>query len=169
MKWPVGLLLALVCAGCAANRLTISDAFPPGSMADPWVLQGEVWTGSFDEAAPALGDDTEKWREYGPTRAWLAIYCHETEPQRCLKVRCFAFPAAENAREAFDEFRPFDAKPFQCGDGGCWTEVGVLFHWGRLVFDIFGGDASWGSQVESSMLAVFIAQRMPAGAPDNPQ
>ena len=169
MRWPLGLLLTLLCAGCAANRLAIRDSFPPGSMAAPWVLQGEVWTGSFDDAAPALGDDANTWRKLGPTRAWLAVYCHETEPQRCLKVRCLAFPVADDARQAFDEFRPFDAKPFQCGDAGCWTEFGVLFQWGRLVFDIFGGDASWGSQVESSMLAVFIAKRMPAGAPDNPQ
>lgn len=164
-----GLLLSLLCAGCAANRPAVRDSFLPGSMAAPWLLRDEVWTGSFDEAAPALGDDADTWRKFGPTHAWLAVYCHETRPQRCLKVRGLAFPTADEARQAFEEFRPLDAKPFQCGDIGCWTQVGVLFQWGRLVFDIFGGDASWGSQAESSMLAVFIARRMPAGAPDNPQ
>lgn len=169
MRWALGLLLTGLCAGCAADRFSVREAFPPGSVATPWVLQNDVWVGTFDEATSALGDDAEVWRDFGPTRVWLAIYCHENEPQRCLKVRCLAFASDADARRAFDAFRPLDAKPIRYGDVGCWTEFGVLYQWGCLVFDIFGGDASWGSQVQSTMLAALIAKRMPPAAPGHPQ
>lgn len=169
MTWRLGLLLLPLCAGCAGTRLSVLDAFPPGSVATPWILRDAVWTGSFDEAAPALGDDAELWRNSGATRVWLAVYCHETNPERCLTVRCFAFESPSTARRAYDVFAPITAKPFQAGDVGCWTEIGVLFQWGRLVFDVFGGSASWESQVQSTYLVALIGKRMPAGAPDNPQ
>jgi len=37
------------------------------------------------------------------------------------------------------------------------------------VVEIFGRDASWASQVQSAMLATFIAKRMPPGLSDNPR
>ncbi len=137
-------------------------------MAAPWVLQDKVWVGSFEEAAPALGDDATLWREREPKRAWLAVYCHEEAPERCLKVRCLSFGSTGSAQRAFEAWRLVGAKPFKYGDAGCWTEIGVLFRWGRLVFEIFGTDASWGSELQSAMLATLIAKRMPAGLPENP-
>jgi hypothetical protein len=147
----------------------MTSAFPPAHLASPWVLQDEVWTGTFDEAVPALGDDAEGWRRFGPTRTWLAIYRHEDHPERCLTARCFAFDSAEEARRAFEFFRPDGAEAFEAGDAGCWIEIGVLFRWGRLVCDVFGHDAPWDSQIQSAMLAAFITNRMPAGVPENPR
>ena len=166
----LGVAALLLLGGCAATQPRVADAFPLGSVAAPWVLQGEeVWSGSFDDAAAALGNDAETWRELGPTRVWLAVYAHETEPQRCLKVRCLAFAAADDARRAYGQFRPPDAKPLRYGDAGCWTGIGVLFHWGRLVFDVFGPAASWSSELQATYLASIIEKRMPRGAPDQPQ
>lgn len=167
-RWPF-LLPLLLCAGCAATRPNVIEAFPPGSLATPWILRDAVWTGSFDEAASALGDDAELWRQFGAGRVWLAVYCHENTPEQCLTVRCFAFESAADARHAYDAFAPLAAKPFQAGDVGCWTEVGVLFQWGRLVFDVFGGTATFESQVQSTYIAALLTKRMPRGAPDNPQ
>ncbi len=55
------VLLPLVLAGCAAMPRTVVEAFPPARVATPWVLQDEVWVGSFEEAAPALGEDAGTW------------------------------------------------------------------------------------------------------------
>jgi hypothetical protein len=169
MRWWPGLLPLLLCIGCAGTRPTVMTAFPPGSLATPWILRDAVWTGSFDEAAPALGDDADAWRKFGAGRVWLAIYCHETNPEQCLTVRCFAFESADAARKAYDALSPLAAKPFQAGDVGCWTEIGVLFQWGRLVFDVFGRNATFESQVQSTYLVALLTKRMPPGAPDDPQ
>jgi|GEM_PF-1101065 len=155
--------------GCAQSRHRVVDAFPTARVAAPWILEGEVWTGTFEDAAPALGDDAETWKKFSPTRVWLARYTREGDPARVLTVRCFAFDSPETARAAFEVFRPPLAKPLRAGDVGCWTECGVLFQWQRLVFDIFGDDVSWGSEVNSSVMAAIIARRMPAGVPENPQ
>jgi hypothetical protein len=163
------LIGLLVVSGCTARNTSIADAFPPGSMATPWVLQGEVWSGSFDDAAPALGDDAATWGQFAPVRVWLAVYCHENAPERCLKVRCLAFATPEDAQQAATAFCTPGAAAFSYGDGGCWTQIGVLFRWGRLVLDIFGGDTSWGSEVQSAMLAAFFVKLMPAGLPGNPR
>jgi hypothetical protein len=171
----LGLTLAattvvpLLAAGCAATRAPLVEAFPPGSVASPWHLQGEVWTGPFDEAAPALGDDAETWNRFKPERAWLAVYCHESEAQRCIRVRCVSFASVDEARRAFLALQPLEVKPFQAGDEVCWTEIGVLFRWERLVFDIFGDEASWGSQVQASYIAAVLGKRMPRGAPEDPR
>ncbi len=159
-----GLVLA-ACAGCAAERRSVAEAFPVASVAAPWRLEGEVWSGAWDEAAPALGADADAWRPHGATRVWLAVYRHEDEPRRTVTVRGFAFASADAAREAYEALKPAEAKRYEAGDAGCWTEVGVLFRWGRLVFDVFGQDASWGSQVQASLLAAYITKRMPPGAP----
>jgi hypothetical protein len=170
MSWRgVGLPLLAVVSGCVGPARSVTEAFPAGSLAAPWVLQSGVWSGSFEEAAAALGDDVAVWREYSPARAWLAVYCHEDALERCLKVRCFALASQEDARQAFEAVRPLGAQPFKYGDIGCWTEIGVLFQWGRLVIEVFGPDASWGSQVQSAMLATHIAKRMPPGLLENPR
>ena len=162
-------MLLLCCAGCATPARSVSEAFPPARVGTPWVLQDRVWSGAFDEATDALGRDAGEWGAFNPQRVWLARYCHEEKPALCLTARCFAFESSDQARRAFEAFRPPDAKPFQCGEEGCWTEIGVLYRWGRLVCDVFGQEASWGSEVHSSVLAGFIAKRMPPGAPDDPR
>jgi hypothetical protein len=161
-------VLALV-VGCAAPARCVVEVFPPGSTAAPWLLQNEVWTGHLSDAAPALGDDAAFWHDYAPEQVWLAVYCHEDVAERCLKVRCFALPSRAIARRAFEALRPLNARPFKYGDAGCWTEIGVLFRWGRLVAEVLGGDASWSSQVQAALLATFIAKRMPPGLPENPR
>jgi hypothetical protein len=165
----LGLPLLMVVCGCAAPARSIVEVFPPGSVAAPWVLQNEVWAGDFEAAAPALGDDAALWREYAPLRVWLAVYTHEDSPKRCLKVRCFVLASREDARRGFEAQRPVDVQPLKYGDAGCWTDIGVLFWWGRLVVEVFGPDASWASQVQSAMLATFIAKRMPLGLIENPR
>jgi hypothetical protein len=166
-RWLPAMLLPL-CAACA-TRHSVVDAFPPGASADPWVLQGAVWSGSFADAVDGLGDDAAAWQRYNPTQAWLAIYCRNDHPEHCLKVRIFGFASPVDARAAYDAALPLDPKPYQIGDVGCWTELGVLCQWGRLVIDVFGEDTSWGSQVQSSLLATYLGRRMPPGIPDNPQ
>lgn len=162
-------VIVVLSGGCAQDRRTVADAFPIARVAAPWILEGEVWSGTFEEAAPALGDDADTWAKFSPTRVWLARYTREGAPQRVLTVRCFAFDTPETARAAFEVFRPPLAKPLKAGDVGCWTDFGVLFQWQRLVFDIFGDDASWGSEVHSSVLAAIITRRMPRGLPENPR
>lgn len=159
----------LLLAGCAGGPRPVRDAFPPGASAAPWILQGDVWSGTFDQAAPALGDDAPEWQRHGPTRIWLARYCHEQHPDRCLTVRGFAFASVEDARRAYESLRPADAQAFRAGTAGCWTEIGVLFQDGRLVFDILGPQAGWDSQIQAALLASFLANRMPAGAAEQPR
>lgn len=155
-------------AGCGRRTATIADAFPRAAMAAPWVLAREVWNGSFAEAEAALGPDADPWRMFGPQRVWLAVYRHEYEPHKKLTLRAFAFESRERAREAYTYFRPLGGSDFKAGDAGCWTEVGVLFVWGRLVFEIFGWEGSWPSQVQAAVLAAFVQKHMPPGLPDEP-
>ncbi len=162
-------MLVILLGGCTSPARFVVDVFPPGSTAAPWLLQQEVWTGRFADAAQALGDDATFWSAQAPERLWLAVYCHEDVPDRCLKVRCFALSSRDAAQRAFDALQPPQARPFKYGDAGCWTDLGVLFQWGRLVVEIFGVDASWSSQMQAALLATFIAKRMPAGLPENPR
>ncbi len=105
----LGFLLLVPVAGCTLSPRSLVEVFPPGFTAAPWLLQKEVWAGSFAEAAPALGDDAACWSERSPGQVWLAVYCHEDMPDRCLKVRCLALPSREAARAAFDALRPAEA------------------------------------------------------------
>jgi len=147
----------------------VSTAFPRARVAAPWLLEGEVWSGSFQEATGALGDDANQWREFDPTRVWLAVYRHEQQADRKLTVRTFAFDTPEKAQAAFLRFRPPNAPEFKAGDQGCWTGIGVLFRWGRLVFDIFAPEASWHNEMQAALLANFIQNLMPPGRPLDPQ
>jgi len=164
-----GLMLSLLVGGCAVPARSVLDVFPPGSTAAPWVLQHEVWVGTLDDAAPALGSDAVFWHARQPARVWLAVYSHEDMPDRYLKVRCFALPTRDAARAAFDALQPAQARGFRYGDAGCWTDVGVLVQWGQLVLEIFGDDASWSSQMQAALLATFIAKRMPPELPEDPR
>ncbi|MBU0637742.1 MAG: hypothetical protein KKB50_02670 [Planctomycetes bacterium] len=165
-----GILLALlVFAGCAQQSLDVARAFPHAGAASPWILQNDVWRGTFAAAASALAEDAAAWQECAPTHVWLAVYEHDAKPGRRLTARAFAFQTAEDARRAFAHFQPLEAQEFAIADGGCWTEVGVLFVWGRLVFDIFGDEATSANQWQAAYLAGFIERQMPRGAPDWPQ
>ena len=164
------VLAAVVLGGCGARRPTIADTFPVGSYASPWVLQGEVWNGSFDQAASALGQEAEQWGSFEPEHAWLAVYRHDTHAHHKLTARAFAFPSAAKARRAFEHFRPIDAGQLEAAEEGCWTQDGVLVLWGRLVLDIFGNDpSSFASPEQALYLLAFIEKKMPPGLPDLPQ
>jgi hypothetical protein len=165
-----GLLALAALGGCGEKRVTIADTFPTGSYASPWVLQDVVWDGSFERAAEALDDEAQQWRAFGPEHVWLAVYRHDTRAENKLTVRALAFSSREQARRAFDHFRPADADELEAGDDGCWTKDGVLVLWGRMVFDIFGNDPSASANPEQAFyLLAFIEKRMPAGLPDAPQ
>ena len=93
----------------------------------------------------------------------------DSRPDRQLTVRAFACESAQTARRAFQHFRPVDATEFRAGTEGCWTRIGVLFVWDRLVFDIFGSQAHWQSEVQSALLAGYIQSSMPDGLPSAPR
>ena len=156
-------------AGCARRNASVSSAFPRAALAAPWLLEGEVWSGSFEEAASALGDDADEWRALAPTLVWLAVYRHEHQADRKLTVRAFAFDTVETARQAFTRFRPLGATEFRAGDEGCWTGIGVMFRWGRLIFDIFAPEASWQNEMQAALLANFVQNLMPPARPLDPR
>lgn len=168
MIWRLGMLLVL-CGGCTQSAAVV-DAFPPAGAAAPWVLKGAVWQGSFAEAAPALGDEAQTWAAHRPQQVWLAKYEHQRHPGYVLTARALAFAQPQDARDAFKALRTPEAKSFGGPwEAGCWTDIGVMFCWGRLVFDIFGERPLWSNELQSAMLANMIAKRMPAGAPEDPQ
>jgi hypothetical protein len=160
---------ALPLAGCVARHASVADAFPVSAVAAPWILEGEIWSGTFAAAAPALGTDADQWRDPQPTHVWLAAYTHEGDRARRLIARAFEFETSAAARMMFDRVRPVGTKNFSAGESGCWTGDGVLFVWGRLVFDIFASQASWQNELQAAMLAQFIQKQMPPGLPDAPQ
>ena len=161
--------LLTACCGCAERNVTVASSLPPAAIAAPWILTQPVWKGTFDAAAPALGDDADRWRPFSPTAVWLAVYRHETHDGRKLTARIFALPSDADARRAFEHFAPAGAKPF--GDEGesCWTRLGVLIRRDRLVIEIFGHDDSWYSQFAAARLAGFVETEMPANLSKAPQ
>ena len=169
LRWMVLVAAALLAGGCALRGRTLVSAFPQASEAPPWVLDGRGWSGSFAQAAIGLGPDAEQWRPHRPVQVWLAVYRHQTAADRKLTVRAMAFDTRESARRAYEHFQPDDARAFRAGEEGCWTEIGVLFVWGRLVFDIFGSRASWRSEVQAAAMTGFIQSHMPRGLPDAPR
>lgn len=161
-------LLLVLLTGCTASQSVIT-AFPPASQAAPWVLRNDVWHGSLTAAHSALGDEFDTWHDYGARHVWLARYCHEDRPQRCLTVRIFAFDTVNAAQRAYEREHPVDADAFEAGDQGCWTPIGILFQWQRLVCEVFGDSASWGDQVQASFLVTYLLDRMPPQAPQDPR
>jgi hypothetical protein len=154
--WLVGLVL---CTGCASRATLLTDAFPPGSSARPWVLREPAWSGSFDSAAPALGDEAGDWAALGARQVWLAIYQHEQDARARLTARVFSFESAEAAREAYRRFQPLPASGFRAGDEGCWTDVGVMFVWGKLLVDVFTSDPSTKASPEQAAFLVGLMER----------
>lgn len=168
MRRGCAAFVLLLLAGCTQQRGHVGDAFPNAGTASPWHLQGIVWTGDFDAAATALGD-AERWRPFAPTHVWIAKYRHETQPRRTLTARAVACDTVAHAHAAYVAFAPADATIFQAGDEGCWTDIGVLFRWGRLVFDIFPDQAGGTGELQAGLIASLIVERMPADVPANPQ
>lgn len=155
--------------GCA-RQTTVVELFPVGAQASPWVLVGEVWSGTFDAAAAGLGDDAERLRPFGPQRVWLAIYGHDTHSMRRLTARVFAFATPERAGEALRVLAPGEPNPFNAGDEGFWTDDGVAYRQGRLLFDIFGnrGDAI-AIPEQAVYLSAYFEQRMTRELGENPK
>ena len=161
-------VLLLAC-GCA-RRHTVVEAFPTARLASPWVLDGSVWSGSFEQAALAMGADAEAWRKHGPNQAWLAVYQHESRPKQKLTARILGFADETAAHAAFDAIAPLPRRKFKAGHEGCWTDDGVLFRWGRLTVEVFSSNAAGEAIAEQAVYLVgFIEKRMPAGLPENPQ
>lgn len=169
----VTVLAHVVCvalSGCNATRVTIADTFPKGSYATPWVLRGEVWSGSLARAVESLGEEAEQWRVFEPERLWLGVYQHDTRGDQELVVRVWAFSSLDQARRAYEQLRPDKPDALEAGDEGCWTDDGILVRWGRLVFDIFGrGPSGLASPEQAVYLLAFFEKQMPADLPDDPR
>lgn len=159
----LGLLLL---AGCAPRSKSLSEAFPTGRYASPWLLQGEVWSGAPDEAATGLGNEAETIRALGPERVWLAVYEHENRSRLALTVRAYAFASEGASQSAYDRLHAPDAKPFAAGTIGCWTNDGLLIRWGRLVIEIFGNRPQDQAGPEQ---AVYLWAFFERALPENPQ
>lgn len=165
----VPLLMVTLLVGCASQR-TVLDAFPTGSEASPWQLDGIAWAGTFESARESIGKEAEQWSRHGPRGAWLGRYVHQARPHQSVTVRGLSFDSAEAARQAYDEMSPAGAKEYKAGDRGCWTVDGVLFQWGRLVFDIFSRDGeSSGDPMQSVFLSAFVEKGMAPGLPEDPR
>lgn len=161
--------IAIAVTGCTDRRALI-DAFPTGAAASPWLLDGSVWSGDFESAASAIGDDAPGWRRLAPRRVWLAVYKHESRPTQRITIRVFDLGSRAQAQVAYDEFKPPLVPGFSAGDSACWTSDGLLLRWGRLVLDIFGGDAQRGAVPEQAVyLLAFLEKNMPPGVPENPR
>lgn len=172
-RWPAGLLAclmssSLLLAGCASRHASLGDAFPIGSMAAPWNLSGQIWSGSLEEALPALGGDADQWRDPPAVRVWLAVYCRDSDSADRLIARAFELESDAAARSMYERIRPVAAPEFRAGNAGCWSSDGVLFVWGRFVFDIFAAQPGWPRQLQAAMLAQHIQKQMPPGLPEAP-
>lgn len=157
-------LLSHLFVGCARPVQLVESAFPVASQASPWILVNRVWSGPAADAAQAIGDDWARIRGHEPLQAWLAVYQHESLAKQTITVRGFRFPSADRARNALDELRPHHAEPFDIGDGGRWTDFGLLFVRGDLLFEFFGNDAEWQPAWQCAFLAGIIERRLPNAA-----
>lgn len=166
---PVALACLLSAAfGCAPRPSAVVDAFPKGSCAAPWRLEGRVWTGRFEQAADAFGQEAESWVRFGPRRVWLANYAHEERPGERMSVRVLSFESAAAARSAYEHHQPLKTEPLRAGDSACWTEDGILVLWGRLVLDIFANAPHGHARPEQAvyLLAFFERAMSPQLAAD---
>jgi hypothetical protein len=165
----VTVALLVGAAGCTRPNATVVDAFPEARRAAPWVLTEPVWSGSFADAESALGLDAAQWGLFNPQHVWLAVYQHEDAPSRKMTVRIFSFETAAQAAEAYARSRPHEAEVFDAGDEGCWTQIGVMFVWDRLVCEVFGQAATLESEVQAATLSGYLIKHMPPGLPDAPR
>ena len=165
-------LSLLIFVGCSQKRVDLVEVLPKGLRATPWVLSGEIWSGTPEQALAGLGREVEVWDAFDPQQVWLAVYQHETHSDHELITRIWSFPSAAQARRAYQHFRPTDATSFEVrrGGEGCWTPDGLLVVWGRLVIDIFGrGPGDRASPEQAMYLLAFIEKDMPADLPDQPR
>lgn len=168
-RW-LTLTTAGLLAGCAQQEVTIADTFPPAAAARPWSLSQAPWSGAFEQAAAALGDDAQRWRTWQPQRVWLAVYVDPARPDARLTVRVFSFADAQTAGLAWAALRPAGCEPFRAGDAGCWTDDGVIFRWGRLVYEVFVASATERLAPEQTATVVgWIEKRTPADLPGEPR
>lgn len=169
----LGLVLFAVAVGvcgCQSAPRTLRDAFPRAGVAAPWRASSDPWCGSLAEAANALGSDADSWRSPPPRQVWLATYTFEQDLERRLIVRTFVYEHPEGAVLAFEKHRPPSSRQFKAGDDGCWTPDGVLFRWGRLVFDVFG--VTGNHRVVPEQVIVLVGRlehQMPPDVPENPR
>lgn len=165
----VSIIMTLGGSGCAERRATVAKAFPLGTVAAPWRLDGEVWDGDFTAAATALGDDANSWQKYQPSRVWLAAYTHDTHPSRRLVARAFGFENETAAVAAYDVHAPPMAQAIKAGDAACWLEDGVLVRWGRLVFEVIGDAKSPAAAEQALYLYALIEKHITADLAKAPQ
>lgn len=132
-------------------------------MASPWVLVGAVWEGPFEAALAALGDDADLWRDPPPQSVRLAIYQHQSSAHLRLTLREFTFATAAEASAVLAAQRPAAAEPYDVGDGGFWTELGVTFALANRVTEIFGNQQAWHGQISAAYLAGIVLKQ--AGRP----
>ena len=158
---PLLTLIVTGSGGCVKSPRTIEAAFPRGLAADPWALVDDVWTGPAVRAASAVGHDWKRIEPHHPERAWLAVYRHERNPERTVTVRAFEFDSRKTAQRVFENWKPQDAPQFKIGDGGCFTEIGVMFVWGDTFFDVFANNADWNAQMQAAYLTGFIENKLP--------
>ncbi len=160
----VAAALLVLLSGCAAGPARLADAFPRAAAADPWRLDGEVWSGTFADAVYALGDEAGAWSNLEPQWVWLAIYRHAEHPDARLIVRVFQFADVAGAQRACTRFLPLNERPFQAGDQGFWLDDGVMFRRGRLVFEYFGsGDLERASPEQAVYLVGLMERKLSRG------
>ena len=140
-------------------RRGIDATFPRFASATPWVLAGDVWSGSFEDARPGLGDEAAQWEAFQPQNVWLAVYRHDTRPENHLTARIWSFAETEDAAAAFEHFRPADADVLEAGDRGCWTDLGILVQWKRLVIEVFASGAPGTANAEQSLYLYALIEK----------
>lgn len=169
MKCIATCVLLAFAAGCSQQR-TVVEAFPTGQAGSPWLLDGAVWSGTFDQAAAGMSAEAEVWRKFSPKHAWLAIYRHESRPSQKLTVRMLKFADENAAHAAYDGIAPLPRRKFEAGDEGCWTEDGVLFRWGLLTIEVFSSNSAGQAVAEQAVYLVgFLEKKMPPGLPRDPR
>lgn len=165
----IALAIALAVAGCARRR-TVVELFPVGSQAAPWIQSGDIWSGSFDAAAPGLGNDAAALRPFAPRHVWLGIYKHDSYAARQLTARVFSFDSPARAAEALRVLAPGARERFDAGDEGVWTDDGVAFRQGRLLFDLFGSRTDQVAIPEQAVyLSAYFEKQLTHELAENPK
>lgn len=155
------LMCAVACSGCESPQRSVAETFPPGELIAPWQFEGEkVWSGSFADARPALGDDADTWGEYSPQRVWIANYRHRQKEGRRLVIRAFAFADVDIARAVLARFRPENAEPVEIREEGFHTQVGVMMRRGRMVYDVFSDETGFATEFQTEVMARYVEKTL---------
>lgn len=167
------LLALLVCSlpiGCASKSPRLDRALPVGHQASPWVLDGIIWSGRIEDAAESLGEEAAAWSDPMPQRIWLAVYRHDTKPEVRLVLRALSYDSRETAARVYDVHRPARAEDFRAGEAGHWTDAGVMFRAGRVVFEVFAaGPAELVAPEQAAYLATIVTRGLSPQVVDNPE